>query len=175
MDLDALHGSAENTAKYQFASHSFQLIEGPFLSFLKSSFSLHLISSTKKLLSLSQSGVTCAHDHGPEFLDCWTKPEESWKLMICQTLFPACFLYVQTLCMMTLTGQMPESLILFKIFFNLIVSIGCAVIVLHPYKSTGSTNTLSHYSGRQERNTILNKKDLKQICTCTKLKAMLHC
>ena len=53
------------------------------------------------------------------------------------------------------------SVVLFKIFFNLIVSIGCAVIVLHPYKSTGSTNTLSHYSGRQERNTILNKKRFK--------------
>ena len=45
-------------------------------------------------------------------------------------------------------------------FLNIIVSIGCAVVVFHSYKPTGSTITLywiSRYHDRQEGTLIINK------------------
>ena len=57
-----------------------------------------------------------------------------------------------------------------KMFFNIIVSIGCIIV------NTGSINTLlnSRYHGRQESNIIISKNDSKLSCTCTTLSAIMH-
>ena len=58
-------------------------------------------------------------------------------------------------------------------FLNIIDSIGCALVIFHSHKPTGSVNALYDcpYHGRQERNIKINKNNLSK--TMPKYKTLL--